>query len=325
MKVKCPKCRLRFEVPTDKGITEVQCYCPRCGTPFTYSQTEEDTENNKLAEWSTNAETEHKDTTEDSPKAEIGNSGKSQKEDKKRTADKDSSKSDASISVNQDKTTESDEKEENGDADGDNMHKYYEERLLDVRGPMVLRDEYKNHSSRHVYRLIGGIIAMLLLVALFAKGIDLFVGHFTDRDQEMSEKLAVDSSLLAKDNAKIKENIKEKKLKEKKLKEEKKKQEELLARKKAAEEAKMAKTEALPQWLQGRWHMYTAKEGTIRIHIVGSTITVSDGKHSNTGTAHVRGNLLVCKYHDGRTFTYNLNMRTHHITLEFGSEMTKEK
>lgn len=42
MKVKCPKCRLTFDVKTIPGITEVACNCPRCGTPFTYQLTEEE-------------------------------------------------------------------------------------------------------------------------------------------------------------------------------------------------------------------------------------------------------------------------------------------
>ncbi len=37
MLVKCPKCRLRFDVPASPGITEVQCNCERCGTPFVYT------------------------------------------------------------------------------------------------------------------------------------------------------------------------------------------------------------------------------------------------------------------------------------------------
>lgn len=41
VKVKCPKCRLTFEVETLPGITEVACNCPRCGTPFTW-QTQDD-------------------------------------------------------------------------------------------------------------------------------------------------------------------------------------------------------------------------------------------------------------------------------------------
>lgn len=41
MKVKCPKCRLTFEVTSIPGITEVSCVCPRCGTPFTYQVTDD--------------------------------------------------------------------------------------------------------------------------------------------------------------------------------------------------------------------------------------------------------------------------------------------
>lgn len=41
MKVRCPKCRLSFDVTALPGITEVACNCPRCGTPFTYSVGEE--------------------------------------------------------------------------------------------------------------------------------------------------------------------------------------------------------------------------------------------------------------------------------------------
>jgi hypothetical protein len=37
MNVKCPKCRFRFDMPASPGMTELQCNCPRCGTPFTYT------------------------------------------------------------------------------------------------------------------------------------------------------------------------------------------------------------------------------------------------------------------------------------------------
>ncbi len=45
MNVKCPKCRLSFEVSASPGITELQCNCPRCGTPFTYRVDDEATSN----------------------------------------------------------------------------------------------------------------------------------------------------------------------------------------------------------------------------------------------------------------------------------------
>lgn len=37
MNVKCPKCRYRFDVPSSPGMVELQCNCPRCGTPFTFA------------------------------------------------------------------------------------------------------------------------------------------------------------------------------------------------------------------------------------------------------------------------------------------------
>lgn len=36
MLVKCPKCRLQFDVPVTPGAKELACVCERCGTPFAY-------------------------------------------------------------------------------------------------------------------------------------------------------------------------------------------------------------------------------------------------------------------------------------------------
>ncbi len=36
MEVKCPRCRYRFDMPLVPGVTAIQCFCPRCGHPFSY-------------------------------------------------------------------------------------------------------------------------------------------------------------------------------------------------------------------------------------------------------------------------------------------------
>lgn len=36
MKVKCPKCRFKYDVEVPDGINEISCFCPRCGSPFIY-------------------------------------------------------------------------------------------------------------------------------------------------------------------------------------------------------------------------------------------------------------------------------------------------
>lgn len=38
MKIKCPKCRFRFEENIADFIKEASCVCPRCGTPFVYTR-----------------------------------------------------------------------------------------------------------------------------------------------------------------------------------------------------------------------------------------------------------------------------------------------
>lgn len=36
MEVKCPRCRYRFDMHKSPGVTTLQCFCPRCGQPFSY-------------------------------------------------------------------------------------------------------------------------------------------------------------------------------------------------------------------------------------------------------------------------------------------------
>ena len=36
MEVKCPRCRYRFDMRKSPGETTLQCFCPRCGQPFSY-------------------------------------------------------------------------------------------------------------------------------------------------------------------------------------------------------------------------------------------------------------------------------------------------
>lgn len=40
MEVKCPRCRFRFDMPLTPGVNQLQCFCPRCGMPFSYDLTD---------------------------------------------------------------------------------------------------------------------------------------------------------------------------------------------------------------------------------------------------------------------------------------------
>ncbi len=45
MEVKCPRCRFRYDIDASSGLSEIACVCPRCGTPFTYTITDESNTN----------------------------------------------------------------------------------------------------------------------------------------------------------------------------------------------------------------------------------------------------------------------------------------
>lgn len=274
MQVKCPKCRLRFDIQDVAGLREVQCNCPRCGTPFTYAITEENE-----AKTVKNANEEVRSTEVKTPVS---------------TDKQDDHLQISSNSSSEQQPEEEDKAESNSD---------FEDKLYDLQEPTVIRDRYLHHSNRHAYIFVVGLIAVVVLVGLIAKGIDSFVGHFTDNDEALSASLAVDSNLMTKDSTNVKKEKGEKK-------------------REHGKNGKKQKPEDMPQWLQGRWRTENAK-GFIEMNIKGSSIIVTDGKHTNAGTAHCKGNILICKYFDGRTFTYNLDYRKHHIIV--GSHMKMSK
>ena len=66
IELKCPKCRFKFVEHFHSGLTELSCVCPRCGTPFAYTLTEQDIDTSlrqsEVAEGGLNELNEHKDT-----------------------------------------------------------------------------------------------------------------------------------------------------------------------------------------------------------------------------------------------------------------------
>lgn len=336
MKVKCPKCRLRYDVPTPKGITEVQCYCPRCGTPFTYSINNEEVdwdeelkqhavdnevEDNTVSVEDNAVSTEQKEViaeddkkdnsvekqqgSDTEPKKPSIEPKKPENERKEQTEEQvQASELQVTQASEQQIANDSETKEETSSSNHPNdstVRELYQKRMLAVRDPLSVLERHTHHSKRRVYMFILGIMAMIVFVGLFAKGVDMVIGHFADNDEAISEKLAIDSTLSKKDSTKVAENNK----KEKKEK-----------------RGKNKKHEAEPQWLQGEWHLDYNK-GYILMYIKGNKITVTDGHHTNKGTIHCKGNKMICKYSDGRTFDYNLDKKHHLILVQDGMAMKK--
>lgn len=281
MEVKCPKCRLRFDVPATPGIREVQCNCPRCGTPFTFS----------------------------CPVDENGN-GKANEETQKDEKSKEESQVSSNVNITQDGTVDKNNGSTAGVKSTSTAKADIQQVFLDSREPLTRQEIRRRSQSKHSKHLLTIVIAVIVcIVCAVAKGMDMVVGYLTDNDRAMSERLAVDSSERIKaDSTTTVQKQKPQKTEEKK---------------KGRSSKKKKESEALPQWLQGKWHVYSST-GYITMHIKGSRITVSDAFHSNRGKVHARGKILVCRYDDGRTFRYNLDRKNHRIIVQDKMVMKKE-
>lgn len=168
MKVKCPKCRLKFDVPTAIGVNEVQCNCPRCGTPFTYSVSDGDSEQENNASRSEAVAAKATAATKGDGGAENATAVKT----------------------------------EVGSQHGVERQLAYGNSLYEHRHGM--REEgfapYARNGMRHMVTIALGIVGVLAVAGLFVFGIDRIVGHFTDRDEAIMEDLSVVVDTTAQDS-----------------------------------------------------------------------------------------------------------------------------
>lgn len=295
MKVKCPKCRLRFDIPTAPGITEVQCYCPRCGTPFTYSEP-----------------TDKMD----------GDGGGSQKETISATGSTIESSRDRAAHGSNDYTSHEGrsygpnaETDHNRKKDHDEQHDYD----ADFYGRSIREHSYAprhRHGMSHTVNVAIGFVLALVVAGLFAYGIDKVVGHFTEGDEATMEQLAIAADTTQTDSTSVDSTKTAKKHTKDKVKKNQQKKE----RKETATDK--GANGSVPKWAQGTWRIMT-DNNYISIHINGNNIKVSDFYHTNSGHITLQGNTLVCHFRDGRTFTYTIDPKSHRIIDGHGSVLQR--
>ncbi len=292
MKVKCPKCRLRFDIPTAPGITEVQCYCPRCGTPFTYSEPidgeDGESQTDNVSSASSTSENDW-DKAAHGYKDHADNKGRSHEPNA--------------------------ETDNNRRKEHDELHDYD----VDFYGRSIREHRYASHHSHgmsHTVNVAIGFVLALVVAGLFAYGIDKVVGHFTEGDEATMEQLAIAADSTQKDSTHVDSAKTAKeyaKLKAKKSR-----------RKSIRKEPSMDKEAdgGVPKWAQGKWRIMT-DNNYISIHINGNNIKVSDFYHTNSGHITLQGNILVCHFSDGRTFTYTIDPSRHRIVDGHGSVLQR--
>lgn len=290
MKVKCPKCRLRFDVPTAIGVNEVQCNCPRCGTPFTYSVSDGDG-----------------DQENNVPRSEAIAA-------KATAATKGDGGAGNATAV----------KTEAGSQHSVDRQLAYGNSLYEHRHGMGEAGfaPHAHSGMRHTVTIALGIVGVLAVAGLFVFGIDRIVGHFTDRDEAIMEDLAVVVDTTAQDSTVTDSSKTAKKTIKAKVAVDKKEKAFAKVGKRQGKPAAEAVHDPVPKWAQGVWHIMT-DNNYISIRINGSRIKVSDFYHTNQGSINVQGNSLVCHFKDGRTFVYTLDTRGHRIIDGHGTVLQR--
>lgn len=291
MKVKCPKCRLGFEVVADAGVTEVLCNCPRCGTPFAYADASE----------------------ADAPDA----TGL--------VAAAPGARTDAAVDVAvPDAVVE---------GVGQGSLPAGEDAASDGHGVMPVRTAVRDnglygHSHgndgivprgrggvRRVATLAAGFVAAMAVAALIAVAADRLMGHFTEHDEELMEQLAVvpDSAMA--------DSVETGTGKDARAASVAGARSGKGGRKRQAKDMAEADGE-IPAWVCGVWHAMT-DNNYVTVRIAGGKIKVSDFYHANTGRVTMSGNTLVCRFRDGTTATYAIDMERRRIVD--GNGMVLEK
>lgn len=289
--MKCPKCRLSFEVVADAGMTEVQCNCPRCGTPFAYAAARE-------------AEAHDATGLVDAAPGAGGDAAVGM------------AVPDAAVEgVGQESLPAGEEATSDGYG------------VMPVRTAVRDNGLYGYSHGNGVFArrgrggvgrgatLAAGFVAAMAVAALIAVGADRLMGHFTEHDEELMEQLAVvpDSTMADSVEAGGGKDARAASV--------------ARARNGNGGKKRQAKDVAetdgeIPAWVCGVWHAMT-DNNYVTVRIAGGKIKVSDFYHANTGRMTLSGNTLVCRFRDGTTATYAIDRERHRIVGSNGLVLEK--
>lgn len=304
MQVKCPKCRLRFESLAAAGVTELQCNCPRCGTPFTYLAEETDGEPAPAPQ----AAAEASATAEVSAAAAESSSSQSEPQ------------SESQSSPQSESFRESPRKSEPSSVASSKpspmplpQPDLPLEPLFKPRRHRYSELMEQGNLKRTALTVIGIVAALIVALLAVTKGVDSVMTSMDD-GAYMPSGIIEEPDTTASDTAKATTKANTKKAVAHATKKDKLVKQEKPAR---AEEH----DEAVPAWLQGRWEV-NGGETDLTFRITANAITVSDAFHTSHGSASYRNGRLVCRLRNGHTFVYTTDRHRRRIIAGDGTVMT---
>ena len=294
MWVKCPKCRFRYNQPGGDHGEEIQCVCPRCGTPFTFAANTSDDSSLKDAE-NIKDETELLKVSSSSHqhRAAYGLHGDGEEAtsvDKLGSHQTAPYASHADISSN---TVTSHSGADSFKASTSNSYSpgfepSYQnmETPNHLSEPSLVRDSIRQRHSkrRYLLALITMIVLAFFLIYEFSGSDDnptnLGVEEVSDANVQPDEDLATPAFDAS------------------------------------------APEEKAPAWIQGTWKVNT-KYGGIIVSIRDNRITETSAGETSHGSFHYQHHRLYCDFGNGETFVYRLDMKARQIDAGQGLLMKK--
>ncbi len=302
MWVKCPKCRFRFDQPGGDNGEEIQCVCPRCGTPFTFTDKVSD-DLLKDAEGQKDGSGHHEETlalyqAHSHSAAEHLEHGAeeytSEETDYQQTSSFASNvSSSSSASASSHASHSSDAASSIASASGTstpnwNAAPVYQSPQKPLEHSETLSPNANRAQKHSKWRYILALITVIVLA--------FFLTHECSGNDDSTANLGIEEVSDA--NVPAEEDIAT-----------------------PAFDAS-APEEKAPAWIQGTWKVNT-KYGGIMISIRDNRITETSAGETSHGTFRCQHRRLYCDFGNGETFVYRLDMKAHQIDAGQGLLMKK--
>ena len=295
MWVKCPKCRLRFNQPGGDNGEEIQCVCPRCGTPFTFTANASDDLSKEAGKMKDEADHHHGTSPLHQSQSAYDDQGEREKTtvtdgegDHQTSSIASNTSSSSSAATSYDTATSSDVSSSDNSSSGFRRSPSYQSLQTPYNRTDSTSMKVNIHQKHSKWRYILGLLAVIVFAFLLT--------HECSGDDEDPKDLGIQEVSDA--NVPTEEDIAT-----------------------PAFDAS-APEEKTPSWIQGTWKVET-KYGGIMVSIRDNRITETSAGETSHGTFHYQHHRLYCDFGNGETFVYRLDMKAHQIDAGQGLMMKK--
>lgn len=291
MWVKCPKCRFRFDQPGGDNGEEIQCVCPRCGTPFTFTDKVSEDLSKEAEKLKDEADHHNEDSLLHQSQPAYGHqSDKGEATVSEEAGDHQTSSSASNASSSSSAAASYDTAALSNETTRDTFRQ--SPSFQSLQTPYDRSDsssmKVNIHQRHSKWRYILGLLAVIVLAFLLT--------HECSGNDDSTMNLGI--AEVSDANVPTEEDVAT-----------------------PAFDAS-APEEKAPAWIQGTWKVNT-KYGGIMVSIHDNRITETSAGETSHGTFRYQHHRLYCDFGNGETFVYRLDMKAHQIDAGQGLLMKK--